>query len=115
MVREEEARRGTATTEGRDLRQQRLSLKNALVERLGLATIASMLSAGDGTQARSALAVTCNAIINTGGYEGLSREDVARLVRQVTDKICGLGPIQPLLEDEDVSEIIHQRLRRALL
>jgi pilus assembly protein CpaF len=106
MVREEEARRGTATTEGRDLRQQRLSLKNALVERLGLATIASMLSAGDGTQARSALAVTCNAIINTGGYEGLSREDVARLVRQVTDEICGLGPIQPLLEDEDVSEIM---------
>ena len=106
MVREEEARRGTATTEGRDLRQQRLSLKNALVERLGLATIASMLSAGDATQARSALAVTCNAIINTGGYEGLSREDVARLVRQVTDEICGLGPIQPLLEDEDVSEIM---------
>ena len=69
MVREEETRRGATATEGRDLRRQRLSLKSALVERLGLATIASMLSTGDVTQVRSALAVTCNAIINTGGYE----------------------------------------------
>ena len=106
MVREEETRRGATATEGRDLRRQRLSLKSALVERLGLATIASMLSTGDVTQVRSALAVTCNAIINTGGYEGLTHDDVARLVRQVTDEICGLGPIQPLLEDEDVSEIM---------
>ena len=106
MVREEEARRGAAVPDARDLRRHRQDLKSALVERLGLATIASMLSADDVTQARSALSVTCNAIINTGGYEGLSQEEVASLVRQVTDEICGLGPIQPLLEDEGVSEIM---------
>ena len=85
MVREEEARRGTVVSDERDLRLQRQRLKAALVDRLGLATIASMLSGGDASQARTALAVTCDAIINTGGYEGLSEQDLARLVRQVTE------------------------------
>ena len=58
MVREEEARRGTVVSDERDLRLQRQRLKAALVERLGLATIASMLSGGDASQARTALAVT---------------------------------------------------------
>ena len=61
---------------------------------------------GDIDRARGELAVSCQAILNTQGYEGLSESDRAELVRQVLDEVCGLGPLQPLLEDETISEVM---------
>ncbi|OMH27782.1 pilus assembly protein CpaF [Tersicoccus phoenicis] len=36
----------------------------------------------------------------------LSREERQRLIKEVTDDVIGYGPLQPLLDDEDVTEIM---------
>ena len=91
---------------GPELRRARERLRSALVERLGLATIASMLSGDDAARVRSELRVALEAILNTSEGEPVGEVDRETLLRQVIDEICGLGPIQPLLEDEAVSEVM---------
>ncbi len=106
-VREVEAARSTngAPSASVELRHAREMLRSELVERLGLATIASMLSEEGASEVRSELRVVLEAILNT-------REDACRavdrdtLLRQVIDEVCGLGPIQPLLEDGEVTEVM---------
>ena len=106
-VREVEAARSTngVSSASVELRHAREMLRSELVERLGLATIASMLSEEGASEVRSELRVVLEAILNT-------REDACRavdrdtLLRQVIDEVCGLGPIQPLLEDGEVTEVM---------
>ncbi len=107
----ERVREAEATASGveelRDAQGQvRERLKHELVERLGLETVAGMLASGGVEQARDELSVACRAILNTGTFEGVTAEARERLVRQVADEVCGLGPIQPLLEDERVTEVM---------
>lgn len=106
-VREVEARqsRERASASSDELRRAREQLRDDLVERLGLATIAAMLSSGEVEQARAELSVVLEALLNT--REDLSPTvDREVLLRQVADEICGLGPIQPLLEDDSISEVM---------
>ncbi|WP_321970583.1 CpaF family protein [Paratractidigestivibacter sp.] len=109
-VQEAEAAQGVADSAGEqltsDLRHAREQLKRDLIERLGLATIAGMLGEGDSDRPRSELTVALEAILNTGGYEGLAPDDRRRLVREVVDEVCGLGPIQGLLDDPEVTEVM---------
>ncbi len=107
-VREQEAReverqsgsqhRETSTLRGR--------LKHELVDRLGLTTVAGLVSSGDVAYARRELGAACQAIVHMSDFEEL--EDQARnlLVAQVLDEVCGLGPIQTLLDDDTVTEIM---------
>lgn len=88
------------------LREERDALRRALVDRLGLSTMARMLKTSEVAQARSEVGVALDAILNTSSYTALSDEDRRLLIRQVSDEICGLGPIQPLLEDEEVTEVM---------
>ena len=103
-VREVEERQGPERASGasEDLRRARERLKGGLVERLGLATIAALLADEGAPRARAELRVVLEAILNTEDdlMPGVDRET---LLRQVADEICGLGPIQPLLEDDGVS------------
>ena len=101
---EESAAAGRPVGSGDELRAARERLKTRLVERLGLATIAALLAGEDVPRARSELRVVLEAILNTGEDLVLT-VDRETLLRQVTDEICGLGPIQPLLEDEGISEV----------
>lgn len=105
-VREADPASGAAPASGPDLRAARERLKAALVERLGLSTIAGMLSGEDSSRARSELGVALEAILNTQGFESLLAEERRTLVRQVLDEVCGLGPIQPLLEDDEITEVM---------
>ena len=102
---EESAAAGRPVGLGDELRAARERLKTRLVERLGLATIAALLAGEDVPRARSELRVVLEAILNTGEDLVLT-VDRETLLRQVTDEICGLGPIQPLLEDEGISEVM---------
>ena len=104
-VREVEARSVGQPVVSEDLRHARERLKGDLVERLGLATIAAMLAGGDIARARSELRVVLEAILNTA-EEPVTGFDRETLLRQVIDEICGLGPIQPLLEDDGISEVM---------
>ena len=88
------------------LRSEREALKGRLIERLGLATIASMLAEGDVRQARSEIRVVLEAILNTQEHDSLDVDERETLLRQVIDEVCGLGPIQPLLEDDQITEVM---------
>lgn len=105
-VREVEAASAAKPPAGDELRRAREHLKEGLVERLGLSTIAEMLSTEGAGRARAELSVALEAILNTQGYDSLLAEERAALVRQVIDEVCGLGPIQPLLEDSEITEVM---------
>ena len=105
-VREVEREQGPYASGVRSLEVSRSRLKSDLVERLGLATIARMLAEEDMTQARAEISVALEAILNTGDYGDVEPHEHAPLVSQVLDEVCGLGPIQPLLDDPTVSEVM---------
>lgn len=88
--------------------QRRLSerLKRGLVERLGLTQIASLVSAGAVDQVREELAVVCRAVLCSGGFEELGEDERDALMVRVIDEIVGLGPLQPLLDDPTITEVM---------
>jgi len=45
----------------------------------------------------------------------LTRFDLQRLVDAVFDEVCGLGPLQPLLEDETITEIMINSARQVFV
>lgn len=87
-------------------RELREALKHELVERLGLEAVASIAASRDPQKSRGELAVACRAILNGGAFASLSPEEGERLVSQVLDDVCGLGPLQRLLDDESVTEVM---------
>ena len=108
LVREAEASGAGVVTGASnvELRRARERLKGELVERMGLRTIAAMVSGADPERARSELLVVLEAILNTHDAIASVGVDRETLLRQVVDEVCGLGPIQPLLEDDEVSEVM---------
>ena len=84
----------------------RAALKRALVDRLGLREMASLVSSGDVVRARDELFVACVAAINAGEVAGAEAFDVEALVREVIDEVLGLGPLQPLLDDDSITEVM---------
>ena len=105
-VREHERAVGAEQPEEPSLAAVRERLKRDIVGRLGLSVVASMASEGDTSAARDEIAVACESILNTGDYESLDTEGRRKVINQVLDEICGLGPIQPLLDDPTISEVM---------
>ncbi len=97
---------GEGTTSGSDYRRLREDLRHELVGRLGLSAIASMLQSVKASEVREELAVTCQAILNEAHFSSLLQSEQDQVTREVLDDICGLGPIQSLLDDDGVSEIM---------
>ena len=89
-----------------ELQELRRELKRELVERLGITTVAAIVSSGDVAYARRELAAACQAIVNGREFELLDAASRELLVTQVIDEVCGLGPIQSLLDDDSVTEIM---------
>lgn len=107
-VREQEARGITDELETRQDATEQLSttLKRALVQRLGLATVASMVKSPDIEQARLELRVTCQAILNEDRFAALLPQEREQMMAQVLDEVVGLGPIQPMLDDDTITEVM---------
>lgn len=97
---------GEGTTSRSDYRRLREDLRHELVGRLGLSAIASMLQSVKASEVREELAVTCQAILNEAHFSSLLQSEQDQVTREVLDDICGLGPIQSLLDDDGVSEIM---------
>lgn len=81
-------------------------LKRDLVESLGLTAVASMAASDDVESARVEIGIACQTILNTGEYGSLTEEERETVIRQVLDEICGLGPLQPLLDDPTITEVM---------
>ncbi len=86
-------------------KEAREQLKSDLIETLGLSTVASML-ADDEERAREELSVTLEALCNASDYPDVLLAEKSLLIKQVIDEICGLGPIQPLLDDPTITEVM---------
>ena len=98
----------TAESEGGAARRRELRarLKRGLVERLGLSEVAGLVGGGDSELVREELGVACRAVLNAGGFSELGEAERETLVRQVVDEVVGLGPLQPLLDDLTVTEVM---------
>lgn len=88
------------------LGEVRARLKRDLVDRLGLSAVAALAANNNIDAARAEIGVACHAVLNTGAYGSLDESDREVVVRQVLDEVCGLGPLQPLLEDPAVTEVM---------
>lgn len=84
----------------------RARLKHDLVERLGLTQVATMVSTGSVERARAELSVACLAVLNAGAYEDVPASEYDQLTTEVLDEILGLGPLQPLLDDPTITEVM---------
>ena len=105
-VREQERLTGEDQAEALNLGELRDRLKKDLVERLGLSAVASLAANDDMDEARDEFSIACMAILNTAEYGDISAEVRQTLVRQVIDEVCGLGPLQPLLDDPAITEVM---------
>ncbi len=89
----------------RNLAEQRRKLKAQLIEQLGLQVVAAQIAQESPGRAREELEISLRSILNIH-RDAFQLEDDDELVRQVLDEVCGLGPIQPLMDDEEVSEVL---------
>lgn len=88
------------------LRSVRRDVKREMMERVGFAEVARMATASDPARSREELRPIVEAVLNTSGVEGLTAADRQRVVNDILDDVVGLGPLQPLLDDDSVSEIM---------
>ena len=88
------------------LSEARRRLKRGVVDRIGLATVARMVGEGDLARMRQELGIAAEALLNGPGFAEVAPQEHERLVREVLDEILGLGPIQPLLDDPSISEVM---------
>lgn len=105
-VREQEREASVEAAPNPLIGDARQRLKSELVQSLGLSVVARMAASEDVESARSEIAIACEALLNAGEYEALGAEARETIIRQVLDEICGLGPLQPLLDDPSITEIM---------
>lgn len=84
----------------------RSALKHDVVARLGLSEVAQLVSGGSVERAREEIAVALHAALNAGEYSDVSQGEHELYVQEVIDEIVGLGPLQPLLDDPSITEIM---------
>ena len=88
-------------TTGPDLQQMVASLHASLIDRLE----GDKLNGADPRESRRMIEEAALALLVAGDYP-VYGEIRARLVSLVADEVLGLGPIQPLIDDQSVSEVM---------
>ena len=86
---------------GPDLQQMVASLHVSLIDRLE----GDKLNGADPRESRRMIEEAALALLVAGDYP-VYGEIRARLVSLVADEVLGLGPIQPLIDDQSVSEVM---------
>ncbi len=94
----------------RDLKQQ---VKRELMERVGYEEVARIAGGASIQRARDELRPAVEAVLNTHDKLAIEDETRQQLIVQVLDDVVGLGPLQGLLEDDSVSEIMVNGCRSA--
>ena len=84
----------------------RNKLKRDLMGRLGLPVVAQMAANSDKARARTELSVACQTILHSNDYSEVNEREHASLIREVVDEVVGLGPLQPLLDDPSITEVM---------
>ncbi|PIB24037.1 type II secretion system protein E [Amylibacter kogurei] len=85
----------------RMLMDLRLDMHRRLLENLNLAAIET---ASDADLKREILAITMDGLAETGTV--LNKAERENLIQELFDEVTGLGPLEPLLKDEDINDIL---------
>ena len=85
--------------------QLREQVREDLYRSVSAERIAQLLACGR-HRARVELGASIEQLIEAGGYPALDADERSRLVDEVLDLVLGLGPIEPLLADPEVTEIM---------
>ena len=86
-----------------DLRRR---LKDDLIESLGIDIVSTIVSTQDIGRARTELGAACERVLIDPAFDEVPASQRQQLISQVLDEVCGLGPLQPLLDDPSVTEIM---------
>lgn len=107
-VRAAEAREGEMDARGarRRTRALKASAKRAMLERVGYAEVARIAAVQNADRAREELRPAVEAVLNTEAGAELDEAERAELIGEILDDVIGLGPLQPLIEDDSVTEIM---------
>ena len=106
-VRRAQGFEGDAARQGdRRVRAVKAVVKREMLERVGMEEVARIVGAPDAAHAREELRGAVEAVVNTRCPSGMSEPERERVAREVLDDVVGLGPLQGLLDDESVSEIM---------
>lgn len=113
-VRKERSGRGRRSVRGARANRSLMSaVKRGVLERVGFDEMAHLVADEEVSRSREELRPAVEAVVNAQSaleLEPGEREDV---VDCALDDIVGLGPLQPLLEDDSVSEIMVNGCRSA--
>ena len=81
-------------------------IKQQVIERIGFEQAAQIVRTMGTQQARQELLPAVETVLNESGSSVGTDAVRTQVVRRVLDDIVGLGPLQPLLEDDSVTEIM---------
>lgn len=88
------------------MKQAKMCLRGEVINRVGLATVASMLADEGALRARQELQVACAAILEDEQYDALLASQKEQVIEEVLNEICGLGLLEPLLQDKSITEVM---------
>lgn len=104
-----------ARSVGGVMSEARVRAKHAVMERVGYVEVARIVRAGSAAQARMELRPALEAALNADVSLGLGFDERNALIADVLDDMTGLGPLQALLEDDSVTEIMVNGLDRTYI
>lgn len=81
-------------------------LRRDVVERLSPGVVAGLVRSGDRGRSSEELGAACEAVLGGPDYADVPASERPTLVREVLDQVLGLGPLQPLMDDPAVTEVM---------
>ena len=105
-VRRAESTSGIASPTPLRYAELKRSVKQEMLERVGYDEVSRMAAAVSPERSREELRPAIEAVLNARATGPLTAQEQARIVREVLDDVVGLGPLQELLDDDGVSEIM---------
>lgn len=87
--------------------------KRAVMDRMGYDEVARISAYIDSARARSELRPAVEAALNVEEPGDLATPERETIIDEILDDVVGLGPLQPLIEDDTVTEIMVNGCRSA--
>lgn len=81
-------------------------LRHELLDYLGVETVAQIVSKSDAKRAREELGVALDTVLAQDFFMPYQQSDLELIKKEVLDQIIGLGVLQPLMEDDSITEIM---------
>lgn len=106
---------GVARRQGTLLRPERVRVMRMMMDRVGFGEVARIVKAGDMAQASLELRPALEAVINADESLEVNAEERERLIEEVLNDVAGMGPLQPLIEDDSITEIMVNGRDRAFI